>query len=99
MLEALISGQRNPRLLAELAKGRARVRLAALAEALDGRFTDHHARLARMLLDQIDELTARIGTVTELLDAAIAALPAEPATGPAGPDSVRAVIGEIGLDM
>jgi hypothetical protein len=38
-----------------------------------------------MLLDQIDELTAPIGTVTELLDAAIAALPAEPATGPAGP--------------
>jgi|GEM_PF-5530123 len=105
-------------------------RAAALAEALDGRFTDHHAQLARMLLDQIDELTARIGTVTELLDAAIAALPAEPATGPAGPlapppaqapdaaparfaatvqrlaeipgagpDSVRAVIGEIGLDM
>jgi hypothetical protein len=38
-----------------------------------------------MLLDQIDELTAPIGTVTELLDAAIAALPAAPATGPAGP--------------
>ena len=100
--------------------------MGALAEALNGRFTDHHARLARMLLDQIDELTAPIGTVTELLDAAIAALPAEPATGPAGPlvpppatgaaaparfaatvqrlakilgagpDSVRAVIGEIG---
>ncbi len=44
MIEALISGQRNPRLLAELAKGRARVRLVALAEALDDRFTDHHAR-------------------------------------------------------
>src|SRR5450759_1491723 len=34
--------------------------------------------LARMLLDQIDELTARIGTVTELLYAASAALPPSP---------------------
>ncbi|MGH9129865.1 MAG: transposase [Acidimicrobiales bacterium] len=58
--------------LADLAKGKARARLGALAEAVDGRFTDHHARLARMLLDQIDELSARIETVTKLLDEAIA---------------------------
>jgi transposase len=134
MIEALIAGQRSPSVLAELAKGRARARRAALRDALDGRFTDHHARLARMLLDQLDDLSARIDTVTALLDAAIAALPAEAAGDPAiptdaaaaatepdrasstaagyaraverlcaipggGPDSVRAVIGEIGLDM
>jgi len=52
MIEALIAGRRNPTALAELAKGRARVRRSALRDALDGRFTDHHARLARMLLDQ-----------------------------------------------
>ena len=135
MIEALIAGRRNPTALAELAKGRARTRRDALRDALDGRFTDHHARLARMLLDQLDDLTARISEVTALLDAAIAALP-DPAisTHPAastdtqhvadttqrprptpasyacavarlcaipgaGPDSVRAVIGEIGLDM
>jgi len=46
MIEALIAGQRSPTMLADLAKGRARVRRAALQEALEGRFTDHHARLA-----------------------------------------------------
>jgi transposase len=123
ILEALIGGQRNPRVLAELAKGRARARRAALEDALHGRFTEHHATLARLLLDQIDELTAHIGQVTTLLDEAIAALPAittsaeHPTTVLAGADaiasavarlsaipgggadSVRAVIGEIGLDM
>jgi transposase len=79
MIEALIAGQRSPTILAELAKGRARSRRADLRDALEGRFTEHHALLARMLLDQLDELSARIDTVTALLDAAIAALPAAPA--------------------
>ena len=64
MMEALIAGQRSPKVLAELARGRARARRADLERALDGRFTDHHARLARMLLDQLDDLTARITEVT-----------------------------------
>ena len=123
ILEALIGGQRNPKRLAELAKGRARARRGELERALHGRFTDHHARIARLLLDQIDELNTHIDHVTALLDQAIGALPelSVPAAtgttidaGPggvnaaverlcqipgAGPDSVRAVIGEIGLDM
>ncbi len=44
IIEALIAGERDPKALAELAKGRARARLADLAEACDGRFTEHHAR-------------------------------------------------------
>ena len=32
---------------------------AVLVEALTGRFDDHHAELARILLDQIDALTGR----------------------------------------
>ncbi len=129
MLEALIRGERDPMVLAELAKGRARARLSALAEASDGRFTSHHARLLRILLDQADDLTRRIETVTALLDEAISDLEArsrepmtaalDPETGeilptPAayasaiqrmseipgcGPETARAVIGEIGLDM
>jgi transposase len=92
MIEALIAGQRNPKVLAELARGRARRNRAALERALHGRFTDHHARLARLLLGQLDELTARITEVTALLDAAISALPTPaPATttdaGPIDPDS------------
>lgn len=128
MLEALIVGERDPIVLAELAKGRARARLALLAEACDGRFTSHHARLCRMLLDQADDLSRRIETVTHLLDEAICALSVadetptaalDSATGEiltapvaylsaierisqipgGGPETARAVIGEIGLDM
>ena len=59
MLEALIAGERDPQVLADLARGRMRAKQAALVEALTGRFDDHHAELARMLLDQIDALPPR----------------------------------------
>ena len=62
MLEALIAGQRNPGALADLAIGRMRAKRKELAEALDGRFEDHHGELARILLDQIDALTRQIST-------------------------------------
>ena len=72
MIEALIAGQRNPKALAELAIGKMRPKRAQLAEALDGKFEPHHGELARIILDQIDALTARIDQlsdrVTELID-------------------------------
>ena len=58
MIEALIAGERDPRRLADLARGRMKTKRSALITALDGRFDDHHAELARMLLDQIDTLSA-----------------------------------------
>jgi transposase len=76
MLEALIAGQRDPKVLAGLARGRLRVKHAALVEALTGRLGDHHARLARMLLDQVDGLTSQIEALTGLIEEAIAAIPA-----------------------
>jgi transposase len=97
MIEALIAGERNPRMLADLAKGRMRSKRAELAEALDGQFEDHHGELARILLDQIDALTARIDQLTarvsELIDQIPAAwgADADGVTGPlagAAPDAV-----------
>jgi transposase len=76
MIEALIAGERDPQVLAGLARGRMKVKHAALAEALTGRFDAHHAELARMLLDQIDALTAQIGTLTARIEQMIAAMPA-----------------------
>ena len=64
MLEALIAGDRDPRRLADLARGRMRNQHGALVEALTGRFDEHHAELARMLLDQIDALSAQIEQLT-----------------------------------
>jgi transposase len=86
MIEALIAGQRDPKMLAELARGRLRVKHAALVQALTGRFDDHHAELARMLLDQIDALSGQIDQLTSRIEQTIAAIPAaQPsASGPGG---------------
>jgi transposase len=72
MLQALINGQDDPAVLADLAKRRLRSKIPALTEALTGRFTEHHAFLARVHLDLIDrhteaieEITARIEVVIE----------------------------------
>jgi transposase len=76
MIEALIAGERDPRVLAELARGRMRAKRPVLVEALTGRFDDHHAELARMLLDQIDGLTAQVDKLTARIAELIAAIPA-----------------------
>jgi transposase len=76
MLEALIVGQRDPKVLAELAKGRMRGKRAALVQALTGRFDDHHAELARVLLDHIDALTTQTDRLTARIEELIAAIPA-----------------------
>jgi hypothetical protein len=56
MIEALIAGELDPRRLADLARGKMKVKRSALINApLDGRFDDHHGELARMLLDQIEK--------------------------------------------
>jgi transposase len=75
MLEALIAGERDPRRLADLARGRMKTKREALIEALTGRFDDHHAELARMLLDQIDALTVQIATLTTGIEELLAAMP------------------------
>lgn len=67
MVEALIAGERDPAVLAEMAKGRMRSKIPALLEALNGRFGTHHAVVARGILDHIAFLDRGI----ERLDAEI----------------------------
>jgi transposase len=97
MLEALIAGECDPAVLAGLARGKLKAKHGALVEALAGRFDDHHAELARMLLDQIDALGGQIGTLTTRIEELLAAIPAahgvdaDGTTGPgagSGPDAV-----------
>ena len=71
MLEALIGGQRDPAALADLAKARLRVKIPALTEALTGRFTEHHAFLARLHLNLIDSHTAMINELTSRIEVVI----------------------------
>ncbi len=103
MLEALIAGERNPATLADLARRRLRSKIPALTEALNGRFTDHHAFLARMHLNLIDQHTAAIGQLTDRIEVVI-----EPfqgfrdliATIPGiGPLNADIIVAETGADM
>ncbi len=96
MIEALIAGQRDPHALADLARGRLRVKHAALVQALTGQFDAHHGELARILLDQVDALSAQIEHLTARIDELIAEIPAaqgvdaDGTTGPqagTGPDA------------
>ena len=115
MLEALIAGERDPDALAELALGKMRPKRTALKEALTGRFDAHHAELIRMLLEQIDGLSAKIGQLTASVDQLVGQLPEAqtPSEGGAGlsvldrlgevpgigPRAAQVIIAEIGLDM
>jgi transposase len=83
MLEALMAGQRDPKVLAELARGGCAAS-GPLVAALTGRFDDHHAELARMLLDHIDALGIQIDRLTSRIQELIGAIPAAqpPGTAP-----------------
>jgi transposase len=103
MIEALIAGERDPRVLAELARGVMRTKIPDLTMACAGRFGEHHALLARMHTDHIDHLTSMI----EVLDARIEEVIdpfAEPLrllkTIPGiGERTAQVIISEIGVDM
>jgi hypothetical protein len=60
MREALIAGERDPQVLAQMAKGRMRTKITPLTQALVGRFGQHHAFLCRMHLDRLDALDVDI---------------------------------------
>lgn len=85
MLAALIAGERDPEVLAELARQRLRAKIPALREALVGRFDDHHAELLAMLLRQVDALNGDIDDLTERIDELVAKIPA--AQAPADPET------------
>lgn len=72
MIEALIGGECDPRALAELARTQLRSKRTALAEALTGHFTEHHAHLARTMLDRINAIDADCAQLGEWIGEAIA---------------------------
>ena len=72
MLDALIRGERDPEVLAALAKGRLRTKVPALVDALTGRFKPHHAFMTRLHLDQIDAQTRIIDVLTARIEEVMA---------------------------
>jgi transposase len=103
MMAALIAGERNPKVLAQLARSRMRTKISALEEAFTGHFTDHHAFLLAKMLARVDaidadigELDAKIGELIAPFAAAVARLDEIPGIGPV---AAAVIIAEIGLDM
>jgi transposase len=60
MIEALIAGERDPQVLAEMALGKMRPKIAELAKALACNWRPHHSLLARGIIAHIDHLDAAI---------------------------------------
>ena len=65
MLAALIGGQRDPKVLAQLARGVMRGKITALQEAFTGYFTDHHAFLLEKMLARVDTIDADLAALDE----------------------------------
>lgn len=65
MLEALVAGQTDPEILADLAKGRLREKREPLMKALEGRVKPHHRFVLAELLCQIQSLDETIGRFNE----------------------------------
>jgi transposase len=90
MVRAMIAGERDPRVLAGLARARMRARHDELVEALTGMFDAHHGDLAELLLDQAAFLDQRISAIEDKIRQSLAAIPAAwgtDADGSTGPDA------------
>jgi transposase len=103
MLAALVGGERDPVVLAELARGRLRAKLPQLRQALRGRFSDHHALLLRLALEHLEHLEGAIATLDTEVDRVIAPFARArdqlaTITG-VGKRAAETIIAEIGVDM
>ncbi len=111
MLNALVAGERDPVVLADLARGVLRNKTDDLRLALAGRFTAHHGQLVALHLARIDHLNQMLTQVQD----SIGRLGTDPPVGLVAPfttqvqllmsipgvgERVAAVIvSEIGVDM
>jgi transposase len=103
MLRALLAGERDPMVLAELARGRLRSKLPELREALRGRFSAHHALLVRLALDHVEQLERSITELDMAVDRVIAPFAQardrlDTITG-VGRRAAECIIAEVGVDM
>lgn len=103
MIEAMIAGERDPKVLAQMAKSRLRAKLPELEEAFSGHFGSHHAVVCRQIIDHVDFLDRSIAALTAQITERL--VPFESAvtllcsiTG-VGRTTAEVMIAEIGVDM
>jgi transposase len=103
MMAALVAGERDPKVLAQMAHGRMRGKISVLEEAFTGHFTAHHGFLLGRMLARVDGINADIAALDSEIDqqilpfaAAVDRLDEIPGVGAA---AAQVIISEIGLDM
>jgi transposase len=103
MLNTLIAGERDPKVLAQLARSRLRAKIPDLQEAFVGRFSDHHAFLLARMLARVDALDGDIAAVEARIEDLLApfadALQRLDAVPGIGRIAAGTIIAEIGIDM
>lgn len=103
MLHALMDGERDPQILADLSIRSMRRKIPELVEALEGRFTEHHAAMVKLHLKHIDTLAEQLEALNKMIteamqsfDQACQALGTLPGIGE---QTAQVIIAEIGVDM
>jgi len=103
MMAAMAAGERDPKVLAQMARSTLRRKITDLEEAFTGHFTAHHAFLLGKMLrrvDQtsrdIDDLDAKIEEMIAPFVTAVEKLAEIPGIGQV---SSAIIIAEIGIDM
>jgi transposase len=103
MMAALIAGERDPKVLAQMARSRMRHKITALEEAFTGHFTDHHAFLLAKMLARVDAINTDIAELDTKIEQMIAPFlaAAERLDEIPGIGRIAAaiIISEVGLDM
>jgi len=103
MMVALIGGERDPKVLAQLAHSRMRAKIGLLEEAFNGHFDNHHAFLLATMLGRIDAIDADVAAVDAQIEAqltpfASAAARLDDIPG-IGPVAAAIILAEVGVDM
>ena len=105
IMDHLIAGERNPKVLAQLARTRARRKIAELEAALEGAefFTPAHAAVLARMLARIDRLNAGIDELTEVIERLLAPYGEQLQQAGSmpgwGPRTAEDAIAETGADM
>jgi len=88
-LAALVAGERDPKVLAQLARARMRGKIDRLEQAFDGHFADHHRFLLSRMLARIEGLDADIAAIDAQIDVQLAPFAEAAAIWMRSPGSAR----------
>ena len=105
IMDHLIAGQRDPKVLAQLARQRARAKIPRLEQALEGAdfFTEAHAGLLKAMLERIERADEEIARLSQVIEQLLSPYEEQLQQAESMPGWARRaaqdVIAETGVDM